>query len=363
MDTSRHELFELASRQYGFVAAHQAHRLGIDTRTLSRWQRGGLLVRHSHRVWRVGGAHETGAARAMAAVLESGPRSFLARRSALALWEMAGFSLVPLEVVTDHPERRRGLAEACLIRARDLPDELTSERHGIPVVRPELALFQLSAKVSYGRLLRLVDTAWAMRLVDGGALHRCYRLMKDRGRTGSANFRQMIEERPLDYRPPDSNLEARFERVIAQHGGEPMRRQVDSGGEGWSGRVDFRDAHRPLVVEIFSRRYHTSLSDIAHDEERLRELRNAGFVVIVFWDEQLFAHGYDVSAVVRRVRDALDGGMRFDDPWLAFTRTLHLDTADGSPIRAFLGAPVGNRPPTGDKIDLNKVDFDPNWGW
>jgi very-short-patch-repair endonuclease len=363
MDTSRHELFELASRQYGFVAAHQAHRLGIDTRTLSRWQRGGLLVRHSHRVWRVGGAHETGAARAMAAVLESGPRSFLARRSALALWEMAGFSLVPLEVVTDHPERRRGLAEACLIRARDLPDELTSERHGIPVVRPELALFQLSAKVSYGRLLRLVDTAWAMRLVDGGALHRCYRLMKDRGRTGSANFRQMIEERPLDYRPPDSNLEARFEQVIAQHGGEPMRRQVDVGGAGWSGRVDFRDAHRPLVVEIFSRRYHASLSDIAHDEERLAELRNAGFVVIVFWDEQLFAHGHDVSAVVRRVRDALDGGMRLDDPWLAFTHTLHLDTADGSPIRAFLDAPVGNRPRTGVKIDLDKVDFDPNWGW
>lgn len=140
-----------------------------------------------------------------------------------------------------------------------------------------------------------------------------------------------------------------------------MRRQVDLGGDSWSGRVDFRDADLPFVVEIFSRRYHSSLSDIEHDERRLARLRADGFVVVVIWDEQSFSHGYEVSALVRRVRDQLTFGTPANDPWFDFTKTLHLDTADD---RSALQALIGVAPTrTGDKTDLEAVDFDPNWGW
>jgi very-short-patch-repair endonuclease len=80
-----------------------------------------------------------------------------------------------------------------------------------------------------------------------------------------------------------------------------MRRQAESGGDVWVGRVDFRDAWLPLIAEIQSERYHTALTDTQADEVRSAALRDAGFEVIEITEHQVW---HRPDEVVRLIEDA-----------------------------------------------------------
>ena len=118
---------------------------------------------------------------------------------------------------------------------------------------------------------------------------------------GLQALRALLDERGDDYVPPASNIESRLAAVIARAGLPEMRRQVDSGGEAWVGRVDFRDARLPLIVEIQSERYHTALTDKQADEVRLAALRDAGFEVVEVTENQVW---HRPDEVVRLIGDA-----------------------------------------------------------
>jgi very-short-patch-repair endonuclease len=106
--------------------------------------------------------------------------------------------------------------------------------------------------------------------------------------------------------PPASNLERRFAAIVAQAGLPEMRRQVDSGDDDrWVGRVDFRDAHLPLVVEVQSETFHSALTDKVHDEIRSSALRAAGFEVVEVTEEQVWHRPHEVVRAVRAARARL----------------------------------------------------------
>jgi len=81
-----------------------------------------------------------------------------------------------------------------------------------------------------------------------------------------------------------------------------MRRQVDSGGVEWTGRVDFRHVSLPLIVEIQSERYHTALCDRVADDQRRAQLVADGFTVVEITDTLLFS---DPREVIARLRAAI----------------------------------------------------------
>jgi very-short-patch-repair endonuclease len=83
--------------------------------------------------------------------------------------------------------------------------------------------------------------------------------------------------------------------------GLKFRRQVDVGDEEWSGRVDFLADDLPLIVEILSERYHTSLTDQSLDEARRARHTSMGFMVVEVWDHEIF---YTPWTVVERIRAA-----------------------------------------------------------
>jgi very-short-patch-repair endonuclease len=119
-------------------------------------------------------------------------------------------------------------------------------------------------------------------------------------------MRELLDERgDDDYVPPASNLEHRFAAILDQAGEPPMRRQVDSGGDRWIGRVDFRDERLPLIVEVQSETYHSALTDKHDDERRLAFLRSAGFEVVEVTDTQVWNHPGDVLDAVRAARRRL----------------------------------------------------------
>ena len=168
------------------------------------------------------------------------------------------------------------------------------------MARPEMLALQLFATNRFERGERLVERLWSMRLFSGASLHRFLGDVPLRGVRGSAHLRRYFEPRGVDYRPPDSGLESRFDQ-ITRGAGLSFRRQVDSGDEEhWTGRVDFRHEHQPLVVEIQSEAYHSSLVDRRADERRVSALRAAGFTVLEITDTMVWTAPAQVVAELRR---------------------------------------------------------------
>jgi very-short-patch-repair endonuclease len=180
---------------------------------------------------------------------------------------------------------------------------------GVPIASPALVLFQLAGQVHPLRAERACDNAWAMGLVSGGGLHALLDELAEHGRNGISVMRAILSERPPHYQPPASGLERRFASILQEAGEEPMRRQVDVGGESWVGRVDFADSSLPLVVEINSERYHSSLTDQRADQARHEALHGAGFTVLWFWDTEIWHEPHRVVLEVRRARVALRAGL------------------------------------------------------
>lgn len=307
------ELRDLAARQHGLVSIRQATELGFGPGQRSRLADGRRWERLTPRVLRLVGAPDTDGQDAMGAVLDAGDRAALNRESAAAWWRIPGNELRPLHVARHRDETGRPHRRAANHEPVFLPPGHVVELEGVPTVVPARALFEIAGTRHRGaelpwwieRMERMVDNAWSMRLVKGRTLHAMLDDLATRGRPGIQVMRQVLAKRGLDYVPPASGLESRFMQILEAAGEPPLRRQVDTGDEvGWIGRVDFRDAELPLVVEVQSERFHTSLVDRGRDTIRVERLERAGFVVLQITDEQIWHRPSEVVDAVRRGRAA-----------------------------------------------------------
>ena len=182
----------------------------------------------------------------------------------------------------------------------DLSSDQVTVLDGVPIVRPERMIFELCGAEHPKRVERALDTGWAKGLYAGRSLRRLLAELAVQGRTGIVLFRQLLEDRPPGWIPPASNLERRFMEIAKGSLLGEWRRQVDVGSEDrWCGRVDFLSAALPLIVEVQSERYHTALSDQAHDAARRAATEAAGFTVVEVWDTQLWHAKDEVVAAVR----------------------------------------------------------------
>ncbi|MDP1819033.1 MAG: hypothetical protein Q8K58_03965 [Acidimicrobiales bacterium] len=313
------ELRELASQQHGVVAVHQAEALGYTRRTRDVLVDGHRWARAAPRVLRLPGAPITDAQAALIAVLDAGPGAALRGESAAAWWAIPGNLLLPAQVVRPRSRRdlwdRVGVAHQPLL----LPADHVVVLQGIPTVVPCRALFDVAGTQRRGaeipwwveRMARMVDTAWAMRLVSGRSLHAMFGALARRGRPGIGVMRQVLEDRGLDYVTPASGLESRVAQILRRAGQPPLRRQVDSGdGDGWIGRVDFRDASLPVVVEVQSERFHTSRIDAQLDAHRRSLLATAGFEVVEILEFEVWHRPQEVIRKVAEGRRRVAARMR-----------------------------------------------------
>lgn len=299
------ELRKSAESQHGVAAVCEARMLGATGKAIARQVERGHWERVTRRVLRLVGAPRTDHQAAMAAVLDVGPGSCLAYRSAAWLWGLPGFrseALWHVAVVKGAVSRRRSGVVVHQLRAA--PQAQVTVLDGIPVVRPGLLILQLCGSEHPARAERALDNAWSMRLLSGPSLRAALGELAASGRNGVTLLRQLLDERGPGYVPPASALEARFAELVREAGLPPMRRQVDLGGDDWTGRVDFLQDTSKLVVEIDSERYHVALSDQRNDGRRRRALEAAGFRVWSVCDSDIWNRRAYVIAQLRRLRRA-----------------------------------------------------------
>jgi len=292
-------LTTLAEGQHGLVSRDQVVAAGFTRTAWSHRLQSGGWVRITPRVIRRAGAPVTEAQRALAAVLDTGTSTYVSHQSAAALWEVPGFQLDPIQVMSPRVRHDRR-AIASVHRPRHLPEPFASEIDGIPVVRPALLILQLAPLVHPDKLGRIFDGLWSRRLLSAPSVRRELEPVLSRGRAGTRAVREVLDARPPGYVPPASNLEARFVQILRDHDLPAMRRQVDSGDQnGWTGRVDFRAIGLPLIVEVDSERFHSALSDVEADARRQASLEAAGFTVVRVSEFQVWHRPKEAAAIVR----------------------------------------------------------------
>jgi very-short-patch-repair endonuclease len=286
-------LHDLAERQHGLATTQQLQRLGFERWQLDHLVARNLVERAGPRLVRLRGAPETPLQMLMGRVLDAGPRAALSHTTALAHWGVRGFVTSPVHIVRHRDEGDRPGRGTVLHEVRSLPPEEVRRLDGIPVVSPGLGLLQLAGMrdAHPARVARAVDAAWADRMVSFRSLDALIARMSQRGRPGLGLLRELVQERGPTYVPPASNLEARVAQLLVDGGLPQMRRQVDSGdGDGWIGRVDFRAADLPVILEVQSERFHIGLTREDDDRRRRQRLEAAGFEVVEVTDVEVFHH-------------------------------------------------------------------------
>lgn len=304
-------LFELAGACDGLVANfHLAERFDPREHVRTRALRTGRWEAHTGRLLRSVSAPVTTAQRVRAAMLDAGPGTILFGPSTLAWAGLDGYQLARL-----HVARVRGVGAtrselATMHHLRALRAHHVVVIDGIvtqTVLRAiwcEAALYASPRRAEIGllRIGNLLDQAHKKHLVTWAALHEMVEDISQRGRAGTRIMKELASARPPGTSPTESRNEQRLEELLEDAGVRPLRRQVQVGGHEPIGRSDFRDDRLPLVTEINSLLHHTTPSDQAADERRYQALLDAGFTVLVIWEDDLWRHPQAVVALVGQAR-------------------------------------------------------------
>jgi very-short-patch-repair endonuclease len=293
-------LYELASQQHRLVSVRQVYQLGLSYEQLRDRITRGEWERVTSRVLARTGAPITDLALPMLAVLHHGADTYVSHTTALGAWGVPGFRLRPTNVMSRRVRDRRGRV-AVIHSTTDLTDAHITVLQGVPIVTPIRAIFDIAGREHPRKVERALDNAWARRLVSYALLHRTIDELGRRGRPGIALMREIARARPSDYRPPESNTEARVNEILERAGRRPLRRQVNKGSQtNWIGRIDLVDEELPLIVEVQSELFHGSVLDQRRDDERIAALRAAGHEVVEVWETNVWR---DAAGVVRDIEE------------------------------------------------------------
>ena len=252
-------------------------------------------------VYRLVGSPPTWEQRVIAEVLAAGPSAAASHRSAAALLGIPGFDRRGRPEVTTPRARRHRASSAIVHRWRPFPSHHLTVIEGIVTTRVARTLIDLAGVVKAGRAERAVDNCLAAGTVTYRALDATFLELAGRGRSGVAVMRAILAERSELYVAPESELEADFFALLADHGLELPVRQYNVGDDQeWIGRVDYAFRGRRRLLELDSRRHHSSLLDRQADRERDARVRAAGWPPVErFTTDDVVNHPSETLARVR----------------------------------------------------------------
>ena len=284
-----------AETQHGLVSLDQLRRLGITPSTLCRWCAAGRVERVRPRVYRVAGAPPTWAQAVMAAVLST--NGVASHRTAARLWGFGDHDHVEVAV----PVARRGTACAGVVvhRSSDLERRFVTVRRGIPVTNPMRTLVDLGAVLERQHVSDALEQAVIARVCGVVAIERSLDRLARRGRRGAGVLRAVLDERALGQSRPDGLLEARFARLVREHGlPEPVLHfRVGR----WV--LDFAYPAIKLAIEVDGFAVHGTPRAFQHDLDRQNRLVTAGWTVLRFTWLDVVLRPERVAALIRHHTD------------------------------------------------------------
>jgi very-short-patch-repair endonuclease len=289
----------LVTAQHGLLTTSQGIKL-LGRSRFYRWVREGRLTMVQPSVFRIIGAPETWHQTLHAAQLASD--GVVSHRSAAELWGMippAGYVDVSV-----HPTRRpRVQPPAILHRIKDLHANLAVEREGMPITDPVRTVVDLGLVVPRAMVRENLRRGLSIGLFTLPDAVRLREALGRQGRNGTGIIGELLDAEKQLARGDESELEARFRRLVRAHGlARPvLQHEVWSAGR-FIARVDAAYPALRLAIEVDGFAWHTSLQAFQHDRTRQNRLVALGWTVLRFtWADIV----HDPRGVAETIRAAL----------------------------------------------------------
>ncbi len=211
----------------------------------------------------------------LAAVCLSSPRAVASHRAAANLWRLDGIEDDLVEVTVPHGvSLRRGAVH----RSGDLADFEVVEREEIPCTDPTRTLIDLGAVVGDDVVERALESALRRRLTRLPRLEWRLKQLAQHGRAGPPSLRRVLDCRPSNAPPTESDLETRFLQVLRAAGvREPVRQHRVKLPDGGTARLDFAYPDKLLFIETDGWDPHRSRRAFVRDRRRENQ------VVLLGW--------------------------------------------------------------------------------
>ncbi len=190
-------------------------------------------------------------------------------------------------------------------QSTDMVETHTTILGSVRVTTPERTIIDLSQVMHERRLDTVLDRGLASGVVDFELLISLHRSMARKGKPGVAMLRRLLEERGMDTRAVDSELERRFLRLITDAALPVPETQFRAP---WlspiGGRIDFAYPDRRLVVEVDGRRWHALSTAFESDRVRDNAAQLAGWRVLRFTWKMVVDEPLQVVSVLRQALSA-----------------------------------------------------------
>lgn len=272
----------LAGRQSGLFSREQVNDDQLIWRRLGQ----GRLIRVAPGVYSLPGWPDSWRRRLWLAHLDVGLHSVVSHEAAAALHGLTPFPSGLVTVTVPHGDHER-TADYEVRQSTDLRPHHRTTVDGLPVTTPARTLVDLAARVTRERLGRALDDAHVARRCRIDEVAAVYDELRRPGKRGMRTLKTVLALRGAGYVPPESVLERRLLRVLAQGGlPEPVRQASLPWRPDAPQRVDLLYPRQRLIVEADGRRYHSRLDQIADDRRRDRDAQLHGYATLRFvWEE------------------------------------------------------------------------------
>jgi very-short-patch-repair endonuclease len=299
---------ELASRQYGVVAAPQLRALGLTRNQIRRRMEVGRLHPCYRGVYAVGHRALTRHGHWLAAVLACGDGAVLSHFSAAELWRInasksRGLDRLhrPTDITVPVRSGRLSRAGIILHRRATLPAGDTTTHHRIPSTTPARTIFDLATMLGRRALERVIDEAERLRLCHQEDLEAM--VQAHPGRRGAGALRAVLTSHRIGSTATRSELEERFLALCRSH----CLPQPEVNVPLLDYVVDFFWPDARLIVEVDGHASHGTRAAFERDRDRDSRLAAHGFTTLRFTWRDVTSRPAVVANRIRRVLRARHG--------------------------------------------------------
>ncbi len=270
------KLVEIAERDFGALSLDDCRSCGLSESGVHKRVEAGDLFRKYPGVYAFGRPDLTANGRRMAAIKACGSGACLSFATAAAHRgiRQSNSSYIDITVPAGRPLRKlRGIR----CHRADLARQDISDVDGIPCTSVSRTLLDLATRISFQGLERAANQAVVIEVFDMREMGDLLR--RSKGRRGIRKLRQVLERGDMSgENVPKSGLEERFAQLCKTHGlPKPGVNRWLLLGDVYK-EVDFLWRSEKVVIEVDSKRYHSTGWNLARDTERDELLTASGFL-------------------------------------------------------------------------------------
>jgi very-short-patch-repair endonuclease len=242
--------------------------------------RRGLWIREEPNVFRVAAAPPTWEQRLIDSCLRYRGRVWVSHRAAAAFWGLDGFNPGIVEATAD-VDVRGFWQDVVVHRVKAMPKRHVTVIRGIPITTIHRTLMDLGAVASRDDVELALECALRRKVTTTDRLARRLAAEGGKGKRGTGTLRTILARRLAGHRPTESQLETRFLQFLRRHRlPRPERQTTIYDQSGVVARVDFIYPAQRLIVEVDSRRYHSSPADWERDLRRRNRITSGGYLIL-----------------------------------------------------------------------------------